>query len=410
MPARAQQPFGGAQNPLRAGADQTEAVRVNEAISIAYGFGNTFMVTTRDGNVIIDTSNATRAPAAKKLLTAVSAAPVKYIILTHGHGDHTGGVPVWKESGTQVIGQREEVEFLNYQTRLERFFGIRNSAQFAFPTPPEAPWAGDRGAKILATKLFDDEYEFKLGGVEFKLFSTPGETPDHLTVWIPKYKAAFVGDNYYDSFPNMYTLRGTKPRWALDYIDSLNKVLALEPEIVLPSHGEPVRGKAEIVKRLTRYRDAIQYVHDAVVQGMNAGKDVYTLMREIKLPHELEVGESYGNLVWSIRGIYEGYAGWFDLNPSTMYDVAPLAVAPDLTKLAGGADAIARVAQQRVDAGQLVEALRLTDVALAAEPTNRASLEVRLAALQKLLAQSHNSNETGWLQYSVRKTQAAMGK
>ena len=63
------------------------------------------------------------------------------------------------------------------------------------------------------------------------MLSTPGETPDHLTVWVPKYKAAFIGDNYYESFPNIYTLRGTKPRWALDYIASLDKVLALKPEL-----------------------------------------------------------------------------------------------------------------------------------------------------------------------------------
>ncbi len=33
------------------------------------------------------------------------------------------------------------------------------------------------------------------------------ETYDHLCVWVPQYKAAFVGDNYYESFPNIYTLR-----------------------------------------------------------------------------------------------------------------------------------------------------------------------------------------------------------
>jgi len=64
---------------------------------------------------------------------------------------------------------------------------------------------------------------------------TPGETPDALSVWVPKYKAAFVGDNVYDSFPNIYTLRGTTPRWALDYVASIDKILALSPEVVLPS-------------------------------------------------------------------------------------------------------------------------------------------------------------------------------
>ena len=164
----------------------------------------------------------------------------------------------------------------------------------------------------------------------------PGETYDHLCVWVPKYKAAFVGDNYYDSFPNIYTLRGTQPRWALDYVASIDKILALAPEIVLPSHGQPIVGRDKIVERLTRYRNAIVYVHDATVKGMNDGKDVFTLMREIKLPSELNVGEAYGKVDWSIRGIYEGYVGWFDLNPASMYSQPPTVAEPELVRMAGG--------------------------------------------------------------------------
>ena len=130
-------------------------------------------------------------------------------------------------------------------------------------------------------------------------------------------------------------------------------MLALKPELLLPSHGEPVRGNAEITRRLTQYRDAIAYVHDAVVRGMNEGKDVFTLMHEIKLPPELVVGEGYGNLIWSIRGIYEGYAGWFDLRPATMYDVPMAAVFPDLAKLAGGAEPVTKLAAQYVEARSL---------------------------------------------------------
>ena len=336
--ARSAQTQIGVDNPLRTGESQQAAVRVNDAIYLAYGFGNTFLVTTSAGNVVIDTSSVVRAARAKELLQRENAGPIKYIVLTHAHGDHTGGVPLWKAADTQVIAQKEHYEFVNYQTRLAGFFAERNAAQFNFQRPPTGPWTGNYGAKIAATVQFDDRYEFTLGDTKFEVLSTPGETPDHLTVWIPKYRAAFVGDNYYESFPNIYTLRGTKPRWALDYIASLDKVLALKPELLLPSHGEPVRGNAEITRRLTQYRDAIAYVHDAVVRGMNEGKDVFTLMHEIKLPPELVVGEGYGNLIWSIRGIYEGYAGWFDLHPATMYDVPMSAVFPDLAKLAGGAE------------------------------------------------------------------------
>jgi len=392
----------GVDNPLRTGENQQAAVRVNDAIFLAYGFGNTFLVTTSAGNVVIDTSSVVRAGRAKELLQRENAGPIKYIVLTHAHGDHAGGVPVWKGVDTQVIAQKEHYEFVNYQQRLAGFFAERNAAQFNFQRPPTGPWAGNYDAKIAATVQFDDRYEFTLGDTKFEVMSTPGETPDHLTVWVPKYRAAFVGDNYYESFPNMYTLRGTKPRWALDYIASLDKVLALKPELLLPSHGEPVRGNAEITRRLTQYRDAIAYVHDGVVRGMNEGKDVFALMQEIKLPPELVVGEGYGNLIWSIRGIYEGYAGWFDLRPATMYDVPPSAVFADLAKLSGGAGAIAKLAAEHVEAGRYVEALHLTEVALATDPQFRPALDARLQALEGLRAKSKNGNERGWLDYHIR--------
>jgi alkyl sulfatase BDS1-like metallo-beta-lactamase superfamily hydrolase len=345
----------------------------------------------------------------KQLLQAENAGPIKYIILTHAHGDHAGGVPAWKQPDTKIVAQKNHAEFQHYQTRLNGFFARRNAAQFSLRIPDPGPWPGNYGAKIEPRVLFDDKYEFELGGVNFEVISTPGETPDHATVWIPKYKAAFIGDNFYASFPNIYTLRGTKPRWALDYVNSLNEVLALKPEIVLPSHGSPIIGNAEIVKQLTRYRDAIQYVHDETVKGMNAGKDVWTLMNEIKLPPDLDVGEGYGKLSWSVRGIYEGYAGWFDLNPATMYEKPASSVYPDVVKLAGGPDAVAKLAMERAQAGQAVEALHLSDIALAADPNHRLSLEAKLKALETLLSRCRNSNERGWLEFSVRQVKSKLG-
>jgi alkyl sulfatase BDS1-like metallo-beta-lactamase superfamily hydrolase len=396
-------------NPLSAGQDQKKALKFGEAIYQAVGFGNTFMVVTEAGNVIIDTSMPFNAARHKQLLQAENAGPIKYIILTHAHGDHAGGVPVWKQPDTKIVAQKNHAEFQHYQTRLNGFFARRNAAQFSLRIPDPGPWPGNYGAKIEPSNLFDDKYEFELGGVKFEVFSTPGETPDHATVWIPKYRAAFIGDNFYASFPNIYTLRGTKPRWALDYVNSLNKVLALKPEIVLPSHGTPIIGNSEIVKQLTRYRDAIQYVHDETVKGMNAGKDVWTLMNEIKLPPDLDVGEGYGKLSWSVRGIYEGYAGWFDLNPATMYEKPASSVYPDVVKLAGGPDAVAKLAMERAQAGQAVEALHLSDIALAADPNHRLSLEAKLKALETLLSRCRNSNERGWLEFSLRQVKSKLG-
>jgi hypothetical protein len=73
-----------ADNPLSAGQDQKKALKFGEAIYQAVGFGNTFMVVTEAGNVIIDTSMPFNAARHKQLLQAENAGPVKYIILT-GH-------------------------------------------------------------------------------------------------------------------------------------------------------------------------------------------------------------------------------------------------------------------------------------------------------------------------------------
>jgi alkyl sulfatase BDS1-like metallo-beta-lactamase superfamily hydrolase len=391
--------------------DQPKVVRINGSIYMAPLGANVYLVTTPEGNVVIDTGTSGVAPDARKLLGAESHALVKYIILTHGHADHIGGIGLWKEAGTQIIAQRNYVELVNYVARLEGFFAPRNAAAFNRPPQEAGPWAGNYGAKIDPTILFDERYEFTLGGVQFQLFSTPGETPDHLTVWIPKYKTAFIGDNYNGfgepepmSFPNIYALRGTKPRWALDWIRSIDKVLALKPEVLLSGHGEPIFGNAEITRRLTRFRDGIQYVHNEVVKGMNSGKDVFTLMREIKLPASFDMTESFGKVSWSVRGIYDGYAGWFDMNPSTMYELPPSSVYPDLVRLAGGPGPLVRLALEKLGAGRPVEALHLTDVVLAYDQNNNAALGARLKTLEYLRERSENYIEVGYLEYGIKTT------
>ncbi|MBV9340681.1 MAG: hypothetical protein JO159_07295 [Acidobacteria bacterium] len=277
------------------------------------------------------------------------------------------------------------------------------------------PWAGNYGAKIDPNILFDEHYEFSLGGVEFQLFSTPGETPDHLTLWIPSYKVAFIGDNYAGigmpepiSFPNLYAIRGTKPRWALEWVKSLDKVLELKPEIVLNGHGDPIFGNQEIGRRLTRYRDAIQYVHDQTVKGMNAGKDVFTLMQEIKLPASYDLSQVFGKVSWSVRGIYDGYAGWYDMNPASMYELPPTSVYPDLVKLAGGPEPIAHLALEKVAAGRPVEALHLTDVILAYDDNNSSALNARIEALEYLQKRCENVVEEGWLAYGIAKAKGKL--
>lgn len=185
-------------------------------------------------------------------------------------------------------------------------------------------------------------------------------------------------------------------------------MLALKPEILLNGHGDPIRGNAEITRLLTRYRDAIEYVHDEVVKGMDAGQDVFTLMQQIKLPKQYDLSEVFGKVSWSVRGIYDGYAGWFDANPSSMYPLPPSSIYPDLIKLAGGPGALVRLALDKVTNGKPVEALHLTDVVLSSDPKNPAALKARIKALESLQKDCKNVVEDGWLTYGIAKAKTEL--
>jgi alkyl sulfatase BDS1-like metallo-beta-lactamase superfamily hydrolase len=81
----------------------------------------------------------------------------------------------------------------------------------------------------------------------------------------------------------------------------------------------------------------------------------------------------------------------------------------ELVTLLGGPDSILARAAALVTAGNHAEALRLTDVVLAADPQNRTALETRLTAVDALLAASGNINEQGWLNGARRTLRAQLG-
>ena len=133
------------------------------------------------------------------------------------------------------------------------------------------------------------------------------------------------------------------------------------------------------------------------------------MRKTITLPPELDVGEGYGAVAWTVRGIYEGYLGWFDENPATMYAVSPQDTYRELLGLLGDPAPILARAAELLAADRHPEALRLTDVVLAGDPANVAALQTRLAAVEALLAVSGNINEIGWLNAARRALRAQLG-
>jgi len=394
-------------------ASQPAARRVAEAVWLSEGLSNAFLVVTPAGRVVINTGMGFEAAVHRRNFDAVDASPVRYVLLTQGHVDHVGGVDVFREEGTEVVAQADNAAQQADDARIARFRARRSAFAFAEAIGKALRHARARTGNDVPgqsapvpTLVFEDRHAFELGGTRFELLATPGgETTDSMVVWLPDARICFTGNLFsalFGHFPNLVTIRGDRYRDALRFVASLDRVLALEPELLAVGHHDPVEGRETIRRELLRLRGAVLYVHDETVRGMNAGRDVHSLMREIRLPPELEVGEGYGKVSWSVRAIWESYAGWFHHRSATeLYPVPVEEVLPDLVALAGGAGPVVERARTRLRAGDAVHALHLAEAALAAEPDHPGATEAAVAAHETLLAASGNFWLTSWLRARI---------
>jgi len=389
---------------------------INDFIHLSEGNSNAYLVVTREGRVVVNTGMGFEAPVHKAYFDSIDRSPVRYILLTQGHVDHVGGVDLFREPGTEVVAQANNAVQQAYDARLAPFRARRS--YFAFAESFDRMRGSGGGpppvqSRPTPTITFDDRYAFALGGRRFELIACPGaETEDSMVVWLPEEGICFTGNVFgalFGHFPNLVTIRGDRHRDALRYVETLDRLIALDAETLLVGHFDPVVGRETIRGELARMKGAVLYVHDAVVAAMNAGKDVWTAMREIALPPELEVGQGYGKVAWSARAIWETYQGWFHGRSTTeLYPVPPASAHADLVELAGGPDAVARAALVKAEAAPVV-ALHLAEAALTAEPRHRGAIDASLAAHRRLLRDSVNFWETRWLEHEIRRLERARG-
>ena len=408
--------MGGQQQPLnttqvRAGNSRQDAVDLGHGIYMSRDVSNAYRVITREGDVLINTGIIYNAEENYRRLSAVSTNRIVKIIFTQGHEDHIGGWKKFRTPDTETIAQAN-------------FHHVRGYFQQLLPTLKRRSrhlWQRDLKKAVeeyiqpVVDTTFHDSYAFELGGRRFELYATPGgETVDSSVVWLPHERIVFIGNLVGPNFghvPNLYTIRGDKIRYVQWFIDSVERVIALKPRMLMTGH-DAIDGEQEIHDTLSRVRDAVIFIKEHTFQGMNEGKDLWTLMREIRLPSDLAIGQSHGKVPWLVRAIWEEHLGWFRFESSTeLYDVPHGAVARDVVELAG-ADALVKRAREYLGRKQPLHALHLVEAVLETSPNERAALRAKLDATKQLLEQSgrENFSEIRWLEAEIIAVEARLSE
>jgi alkyl sulfatase BDS1-like metallo-beta-lactamase superfamily hydrolase len=411
-----------------AGSDITPAtdgpaVEVAPDVWRSDGLSNAYLVATPAGRVVINTGMGFEGPAHRRRFDEVSDAPIAKLIFTQGHVDHVGGADRFIEDDTEVIAQSANAACQADDARIHAF-RVRRSAPFwadaiaaadsfirssgdgEFP-PQSAP---------IPTLTFDDNLEFELGGTRFELLSVPGgETVDSLVVWLPDRRIAIAGNLFsalVGHIPNLMTVRGDRLRDPVAFIDSVQRVIDLEPELLLTGHFGPIEGAAVIRAELERIRDATGYVLGETVAAMNRGDDVWSAMRSIELPEDLRVGQGYGKVSWDVRAIWELYGGWFHHRSTTELTGAdPNAAAAEIVALAGGVDPVVARAGEVIDKGDVEIAIQLLETALAVDGSTAETWRQWKRAHEALLdADDSNFWQVGWLRQQIARADRRVSK
>lgn len=390
-----------------------EVVKVTEGVHVAVGYAlaNSILIEGENSNIIIDTTGTIEtAREVKDLFDAINSNPIEAIIYTHNHADHTYGATVFaEESNPEIYAHDSTAEYLSrvigilrpiISARSNRMFGnalskdeVENNGIGPFL---EIGRDGRRPGLLYPTKTFTDVMKVEVGGIEIELFHAPGETNDQIFAWLPGKKALFPGDNFYKTFPNLYTIRGTPYRDLAGWVNSIDMMRYLEPEFLVPSHTRPLEGKEKINKLLTTYRDAIQFVHDQTVRLMNLGYGPDEIAEQLVLPKHLAdspyLKEFYGSPAWSAKNVFSGYLGWFDGNPSTLKPLPKKEEAENFIKLVGDWNDLFLIAEQSYMEGRFQWALQLTDYLLRVKPNDEKTEILRQSCLIALGYKESNPN------------------
>jgi len=205
---------------------QIKVTKVSGNIYMLEGSGGNIAASVgEDGIVIVDDQFAPLVEKIQQALKGITDKPVRFIINTHYHGDHTGGNEPFTNAGSTVIAQD------NVRKRLESggTAGNGGSVKMIYPAAPKA---------ALPIITFANDVTVHLNGEDIRALHFPsGHTDGDSIIFFPKNNVVHMGDDFVRyGFPFIDVASGGSVQ---GMIDAMEKAMALLPPDVkvIPGHG-----------------------------------------------------------------------------------------------------------------------------------------------------------------------------
>ena len=252
---------------------EVKATKVAGNVYVLTGSGGNIGATVgSDGVAIIDDQFAPLAPKIQAALRQLSPKPVRFVINTHWHGDHTGGNPIFAETATILA-------HLNVRQRL-----ISGGKTPFIEFPPVT-------GKALPVVTFEQGLSLWWNGEEIRAIHPGiGHTDGDSVIWFMQSNVVHMGDDYFAGmFPFVDLASGGSVSKLIESVDLILGQIPADAKVI-PGHG-PVTGVAE----LRGYRGMLDGVVAAVRKGLASGKTVEQMQKEKVLAPWEDWGKGFVN-------------------------------------------------------------------------------------------------------------------
>jgi glyoxylase-like metal-dependent hydrolase (beta-lactamase superfamily II) len=310
---------------------------------------NVYVLETDDGLVMIDTGLATDADTVFDAVRARFDAPLRTVIFTHGHLDHAFGLRRFLDAGErpQVVAHENVPRRFDTYRRTARLNALVNQRQWQLPATPWFPV--DDADFVWPDTTYRDVLELRVGGEVLECHHGKGETDDHTWVWIPGRRTLASGDFFCMTMPNCGNPNKVQ-RYPEEWADADEAMAGLGAEIMLPGHGDPIRGVERIRRGLHEQAEFLRAIVEQTLEGLNAGLRHDQITRAIRVPDQLadleHLRPTYDRPEFIARNVIRKYGGWFDGYAADLLPAPGEAIGAEVVELAGGVGPLVARARQ----------------------------------------------------------------